>query len=80
MFCCKICVHPNLMTQCSYESSVQKLKNMLHYCVSSNNFKCTVAVKTGNQLANFFKDLYEAISHSQIHHFGDDANVLVCNK
>ena len=28
----------------------------------------------------YINDLHEAISHSLIHHFADDTNILICNK
>ena len=40
------------MAQCRQESSVEKTKNLLHHCLSSNNVKGFIADKTENQLAN----------------------------
>lgn len=41
-----------LMSQCSQESNVRKMKNLLHHRVSSNNFKGSITGKTENQWNN----------------------------
>lgn len=49
---CKMFVQPNLMAQCSHESSVERMKNLLHYHLPSGNAKGTITDNTGSRIAN----------------------------
>ena len=48
----KICVQPSAMARSSHESSMEKMKNLLHHLVPPNNVKGTNADKTESQWAN----------------------------